>query len=112
MEEGTFLATAHGGRWDGAAFGRLARLMARGCLDDEGREVVEKWVAEGYHHLDTQFDRYLPPSLGLEDELVEDIRERLMLLAIWYFSGQCPFENPSTMEAELVALLARCPTTD
>lgn len=111
-EEGTFLATALGGRWDKAAFGRLARLLRRGCLDAEGREVVEKWVAEGYHHLDTQFDRYLPPSLGLKDELVEDIREHLMLLANWYFSGQCSLKDPSAMEAELVALLARCPTAD
>jgi hypothetical protein len=107
IEDGTFLEKALGGTWDEAGFGRLARLMRLGCVAYQEREIVEKWVAAGYHHLDTQLDRYLPPSLGLEDEFVDDVREHLMLLASWFFSGQCPFEDPDRFEDELVALLAR-----
>jgi hypothetical protein len=108
-DDGSFLATSLAGAWDATAFLRLARALRVACEATETEPVLERWLAEGVYTLDTQLPRYLPPSLQLPDELVAGVREHIMLLASWYFSGQCPFDEPEALERELVALMARGP---
>lgn len=105
----SFLGTTLAGSWDSDAFERLCVLLRSACLTCEVEDSVAKWMAAGFYMIDVNLDRYVPPSLGLELHFTEEVKEHLMFLSCWFFSGVCPFKSPQRLEIELEELLEKAP---
>jgi hypothetical protein len=106
-EEGTFLEAFFGARWDDERFLRLARLLALACRELEGATVLDRALAAGVWYLDTTLTargRGHPFVEQQPVEYLEDALEKVTLLASWFFEGECPFEDPSALDAEIDAL--------
>ena len=108
VDPGSFLALALQGHWSGDRLGRLARLLRQACLDTAGSATLERWLAAGFHELDTNLDHYLPTGCRADEETIDDLKEHLMFLAAWFFSGVEPMAVAG-LEAELQQILARGP---
>ncbi|WP_017594924.1 hypothetical protein [Nocardiopsis potens] len=90
--EGSFLIRLRGDLvWGRAAFTRLERAMRAVCERCEGAELLERWLAEGFHEMGTwvrdwsthpAFPRPTPESYH------SACLERLEDLADWFFRGE------------------------
>lgn len=80
--------------WDRAAFSRLVAAMEACCKDQEGKESVDRWIAEGFWYLSwfvkewathPNFPKVEPP------DYYEKAFERLFDLAYWFFFSESPY---------------------
>ena len=90
-EEGSFLLRLRGDlAWDRAAFTRLERAMRATCEQCRSRDTLDRWTAEGFHHLATWVPTWTAhpnfPRPG-PDTYYQDCLTRLADLADWYFRG-------------------------
>lgn len=107
LAEGTFLAAALKGKWEPVGFANLMRLMRRACVAYENAASVEKWLPSGFHMLLTQQKRFGPKPQTQHDAFVSNVSEHIMLLADWFFTGDCPLNGgEGAFEHELTKLLA------
>src|SRR5262249_4631351 len=96
-EEGSFLLQLRCDlRWDKDAFSRLIQAMERCAAAREGRDQIERWVAEGFWYTE-RFTREwsahpdFPRPHG--DRYYEAANERLSDLSYWLFIGESPLES-------------------
>ena len=108
-DRGTFLEGAIEGNWDSEAFAKLTRLMRDACAAHERDAVLDRRLALWFYRLDRHLERYLSPSLGLSDVFLDGLKEHMTLIASWFFSGVCPFEDPTKFEGELKEVLRWAP---
>ena len=97
-EDGSFLLKLRSGlEWDQAGFAALIQDMASVCELYGGSEMIERWLADGFWYLPNFIKTWivhpdfpkeqLPANHALVAELLED-------LAHWFFTDDCPWENP------------------
>ncbi|MEV4754986.1 hypothetical protein AB0J86_07720 [Micromonospora sp. NPDC049559] len=97
-EEGSFLLGLRGRlEWDRDAFRRLERAMRAACVRQQGREVFERWLAEGFYEV----SHFVPDWTGHPNfprpqprEYYEDCLERVADLADWFFRGEHAYQEP------------------
>lgn len=109
MKQGSFLDIALGGTWDVEAFLRFARLVRAACISLEGADQLPRPIVEAIYFLDSQFDRSIPPNTMFPPGVRVLVQEHVALLAAWLFSGVCPFEDPSSLERELLIIANASP---
>jgi hypothetical protein len=104
--EDSFLDGVFAGSWDHARFVRLAALARECCVAHEGAKTLERYLADGFHFLDTGLAGSLSPAIHgtLPKDYLEGAMEHLMMLTSWLFSGECPLEDPERLERELERL--------
>jgi hypothetical protein len=80
--------------WDREAFTRLILTMETCCRDTEGKETLDRWVAEGFWYLSWSVkDWATHPNFPRTEpsEYYEKAFTRLSDLAYWYFFGDSPY---------------------
>jgi hypothetical protein len=82
--------------WDKAAFSRLVAAMEDCAVAHQERDVIERWVAEGFWYL----ERFAPewsshPNFPRphEEEYYKRAYERLHDLSYWLFVGESPYQG-------------------
>jgi hypothetical protein len=96
-EEGSFLLQLRCDLvWDQAAFLRLVGAMEQCARDHEGRQTIERWIAEGFWFCGQYIKNWsthpsFPKPHG--DTYYEEAYERLWDLSHWLFVGRSPFEG-------------------
>src|SRR5262249_57673260 len=101
-EEGSFLLQLRCNYvWDKAAFSRLIIAMEKCAVAHEGRDVIARWIAEGFWYLET----FVPDHSGHPafprphgDEYYESAYERLHDLSYWLFVGESVYEGGGALE--------------
>jgi len=90
-EEGSFLLRLRCDlAWDRAAFTRLERAMRAACEQCRSRDTLDRWAAEGFHHVATWIPTWTAhPNFPrpTPDSYYQDCLTRLEDLADWYFRG-------------------------
>jgi len=93
--EGSFLLQLRTGlHWDRDAFSRLEQAMRRTCAQQEPREQLDRWLAEGYWYLSV----FVPGHISHQDfprpeaaEYYEAAVKRLQDLQNWFITGRSPY---------------------
>lgn len=99
-EDGSFLIQIRGDlNWDDAAFVRMSNAMLQCCKASEGRESLERWIAEGFWYVSWFVKDWTthPAWLNRDPErrpYFEECYERLHDLASWFFTGECSYTAP------------------
>jgi hypothetical protein len=96
-EEGSFLLQLRCDLvWDKAAFSRLVAAMEKCAVGHEGRQVIARWIAEGFWYL----EKFVPEHCGHPafprrhgDEYYESAYERLRDLSYWLFVGESVYQG-------------------
>ena len=101
-EDGSFLLQLRCDlTWDKAAFSRLVVAMEQCAVAHAGRDVIERWVAEGFWYLErfTQDWSIHPsfPRLHGED-YYKAAYERLGDLSYWLFVGDSPYQGNGPLD--------------
>ncbi|GLW09708.1 hypothetical protein Misp01_48370 [Microtetraspora sp. NBRC 13810] len=97
----TFLLKLRGDRleWDRDAFSRLERAMRAACELYQGRDRLDRWVAEGFYDVSrwvrdwTSHPHFPRPKPA---EYHDACLERLDDLADWFFRGFHSYIEPHT----------------
>jgi hypothetical protein len=97
--EGSFLLGLRGTEleWDRAAFSRLDRAMRTICEQWQGREQLDRWMAEGFYYTPRLVrDWTSHPHFPTPDpqQYYEDCLARLDDLADWFFHGYHMYQQP------------------
>jgi hypothetical protein len=101
-EEGSFLLKLRCELcWDKAAFSRLIQAMEKCAAYHQGRDDIERWVAEGFWYLegftkDWSTHPSFPRSHG--EEYYQTAYVRLRDLSYWLFVGESPYEGGDPLE--------------
>ena len=76
------------------AFSRLEQAMRRTCAQQEPREQLDRWLAEGYWYLSV----FVPGHISHQDfprpeaaEYYEAAVKRLQDLQNWFIAGRSPY---------------------
>jgi hypothetical protein len=102
-EDGSFLMSLRGEFvWNREAFSRLVNAMEACCRDTEGKETLDRWMAEGFWYLSTFVEGCATHDAFPKDEPAEYYEkafQRLHDLAYWFFFGESPYLPGSGFEA-------------
>ncbi|WP_279581363.1 hypothetical protein [Fodinicola feengrottensis] len=83
--------------WDRAAFSRLEQAMRAACSRCQGQDLLERWMADGFHYV-SRFvrDWTSHPNFPRPEPLSyhHDCLERLDDLADWFFHGSHNYQDP------------------
>jgi hypothetical protein len=94
-EEGSFLIQLRCGlTWNRKAFTRLILAMEACCQDNEGKETLDRWVAEGFWYLSWFVESWATHPNFPKNEPAEyyvKAFNRLHGLASWLFTGNPPY---------------------
>jgi hypothetical protein len=86
--------------WDQAAFSRLVLAMEQCAAAHAGRDVIERWVAEGFWYLE-QFvpDWSTHPNFPRPhgEKYYEAAYQRLRDLSYWLFVGDSPNQGNGSL---------------
>jgi hypothetical protein len=87
--------------WDKAAFSRVILAMEKCAVAHQGRDVIERWIAEGFWYIegftkDWSTHPSFPRPHG--EEYYEAAYERLSDLSYWLFVGESPYEGGKPLE--------------
>lgn len=112
--EGSFLESMYQLRWDKAAFTRLTDAMVACCraldvpgtrpagnaVEDLDSTPIPRWLADGFWYVSAgvrEFTRQeaWKPITTQEQGYYDTAYERLYMLASWFFTGLCPYTDPS-----------------
>ncbi len=95
--DGSFLIQLRPGLvWDKEAFSRLVTAMEACCKAYEGKESLERWLAQGFWYLPwfvkhwTGHPNFPRPQ---PEEYYTNAIDRLSDLAYWFFMGYSPYEG-------------------
>jgi hypothetical protein len=82
--------------WDKVAFSRLILAMEQCAVARQGKDVLERWIAEGFWYLEKFAQEWsthegFPRPHG--EEYYEAAYERLRDLSYWLFVGASPYEG-------------------
>jgi hypothetical protein len=96
-EEGSFLLKLRCElEWDREAFSRLVGAMEQCAVAHEGRQEIERWVANGFWYL----ERFVPewtshPDFPRPDDkgYYQEAYGRFSDLAYWLFFGESPYKG-------------------
>lgn len=110
-DEGSFLLCLRTeNTWDNEAFVELVQDMRSVCELHTGAEMIERWLADGFWYLPSfvqswtshpDFPRkQMPMDLRLACGLLED-------LAHWFFTDDCPWEDPDSWLQSLLPGMVR-----
>jgi hypothetical protein len=96
-DEGSFLLGLRvEAEWDREAFSRLIGAMERCASEVEGREVIERWIANGFWFLEKYTAEWAghPNRIPTgEEDYYRTACTRLSDLAWWLFFGESPYEG-------------------
>jgi hypothetical protein len=113
-EEGSFLLQIRVHmQWDAAAFSRLTQAMLECCEEFDARDkhttgatyandssCLPRWLAEGFWYV-SWFIRNWTTHPAWKDrtaphqDYYDRAYERLHMLADWFFTGDCPYADPT-----------------
>jgi hypothetical protein len=97
-EEGSFLVQLRCNlHWDRDAFSRLITAMEQCAVDHQGRDHIERWIAEGFWYLERFTQEWSThanfPRLHGED-YYQAAYEQLRDLSYWLFVGKSIYQDP------------------
>ncbi|GAA4594854.1 hypothetical protein GCM10023194_62900 [Planotetraspora phitsanulokensis] len=100
-DDDTFLLKLRGSQleWDKDAFSRLEQAMRATCELFQGRDRLDRWIAEGFYEVShfvrgwTSHPHFPRPK---PDEYYDACLERLDDLADWFFRGVHNYIEPHT----------------
>ena len=94
-EDGSFLLQLRVDlRWDRRAFSRLEQAMRRVCAQQQSREQLDRWLAEGYWYLSDFVPGHVSHPDFPRDEPAEYYKaavRRLWDLQNWFVTGRSPY---------------------
>jgi hypothetical protein len=83
--EGSFVLQCRCGGRDKEAHARLFRAMIECCKSHEGQTHIERWIASGFHFLDSYMSY---PCEGLEEKYFANAITNFSHLSYWLFEGE------------------------
>ena len=79
--------------WDRHAFSRLEQAMRRVCAQQEPREQLDRWLAEGYWYLSDFVPAISATQISPDEpaEYYQSAVRRLWDLQHWFVTGRSPY---------------------
>jgi hypothetical protein len=94
-EDGSFLVQLRVDlHWDRRAFSRLEQAMRRVCAQQESREQLDRWLAEGYWYMSDFVAGHIShPDFPRPEpaEYYQSAVRRLWDLQNWFVTGRSPY---------------------